>query len=306
MSFAPRLSFFFNAHSDFLEEIAKYRAARRLYAHLMKERFGAKDPKSMMLRFHAQTAGSTLTAQQPGRERGARGACRRWPRCWAARSRCIPMARDEALGLPTEESARLALRTQQIIAYETGVTREPDPLGGSYYIEKLTDEIERGAREYIDRIDALGGTLAAIEKGFIQGEIQNAAYAYQQAVERGETMVVGVNRFQQERASLAAVFRLDPELERQQVERLRELRASRERGIGRTTSCANWNGRPEAPRISCRGFSRRARRLATSAKFRIGCRRCSANTVTAEKNRDVATYRRRLYWDQAMLGRRGR
>jgi methylmalonyl-CoA mutase N-terminal domain/subunit len=224
--FAPRLSFFFNAHSDFFEEIAKYRAGRRLYAHLMKERFGAKNPKSMMLRFHAQTAGSTLTAQQPG-VNVVRVALQALAAVLGGAQSLHTNGADEALGLPTEESARLALRTQQVIAYESGVTREPDPLGGSYYVEKLTDDIERGAREYIERIDALGGTLAAIEKGYIQGEIQNAAYSYQQSVERGETVVVGVNRFQESEHQAPPVFRLDPESERQQVERLRDLRASR-------------------------------------------------------------------------------
>src|SRR6202453_3436133 len=181
-AFAPRLSFFFNAHSDFFEEIAKYRAARRLYAHLMKERFGAKNPKSLMLRFHAQTAGSTLTAQQPG-VNVVRVALQALAAVLGGAQSLHTNGADEALGLPTEESARLALRTQQVIAYESGVTKEPDPLGGSYYVEKLTDDIERGARQYIEQIDALGGTLAAIEKGFVQSEIQNAAYAYQQAVE---------------------------------------------------------------------------------------------------------------------------
>ena len=164
------------------------------------------------------------------------------------------MARDEALGLPTEESARLALRTQQIIAYESGVTQEPDPLGGSYYVEKLTDDIERGAREYIDRIDALGGTLAAIEKGFIQGEIQNAAYAYQQSVERGETVVVGVNRFQQDRASLAASVSSRPRVGAAAsgaAAGTARLARARHRS---TRACAIWNGRPEALRISCRAF----------------------------------------------------
>jgi methylmalonyl-CoA mutase, N-terminal domain len=227
-AFAPRLSFFFNVHNDFLEEIAKLRAARRLYAHLMKERFGAKDPKSMMMRFHAQTAGSTLTAQQPDLN-VVRVALQALAGVLGGTQSLHTNSRDEALGLPTEEAAGLALRTQQIIAYETGVTREPDPLGGSYYIEKLTDDIECGAREYIARIDALGGTLAAIEQGYIQGEIQNAAYAYQQAVERGEKIVVGVNRFRQDEDRHHPMFHLDPELERQQVERLRELRASRDR-----------------------------------------------------------------------------
>ncbi len=227
-AFAPRLSFFFNVHNDFLEEIAKLRAARRLYAHLMKERFGAKDPKSMMMRFHAQTAGSTLTAQQPD-VNVVRVALQALAGVLGGTQSLHTNSRDEALGLPTEDAARLALRTQQIIAYETGVTGEPDPLGGSYYIEKLTDDIERGARGYITRIDGLGGTLAAIEQGYIQGEIQNAAYAYQQAVERGEKIVVGVNRFHQEEVNHHEVFRLDPELERQQVERLGALRASRDR-----------------------------------------------------------------------------
>ncbi len=225
-AFAPRLSFFFTAHSDFLEEIAKYRAARRLYAHLMKDRFGAKNPKSMMLRFHTQTAGSTLTAQQPD-VNVVRVTIQALAAVLGGTQSLHTNGADEALGLPTEDSARLALRTQQIIAYESGVTREPDPLGGSGFIETLTDEIERGARQYLDQIDAMGGTLAAIENGFIQGEIQNAAYAYQQAVERGETIVVGVNRFQQDQAHAPQVFRLDPALERQQIERLRELRSSR-------------------------------------------------------------------------------
>jgi len=226
-AFAPRLSFFFNLHNDFLEEIAKLRAARRLYAHLMKDRFGAKGPKSMMMRFHTQTAGSTLTAQQPDLN-VVRVALQALAGVLGGTQSLHTNSRDEALGLPTEEAAGLALRTQQIIAYETGVTTEPDPLGGSYYIEKLTDDIEQGARDYIAKIDALGGTLAAIEQGYIQGEIQNAAYAYQQAIERGEKIVVGVNRFRQDEAHPHPIFRLDPELERQQIERLRELRASRD------------------------------------------------------------------------------
>ena len=181
--FAPRLSFFFNAHNDFLEEIAKYRAARRLYATIMRDRFGATNPKSMMLRFHTQTAGSTLTAQQPD-VNVVRVALQAMAAVLGGTQSLHTNSRDEALGLPTEESARLALRTQQIIAHETGVTSTPDPLGGSYYIEELTDRIEKGATEYIARIDAMGGTLSAIERGWIQAEIQNAAYDYQQRVER--------------------------------------------------------------------------------------------------------------------------
>jgi len=229
-SFAPRLSFFFNAHNNFLEEIAKYRAARRLWARIMKERFEAKNPKSMMLRFHTQTAGSTLTAQQPD-VNVVRVALQAMEAVLGGTQSLHTNARDEALGLPTEESARLALRTQQIIAHETGVTSVADPFGGSYYIEQLTDQIERDAEAYIERIDSMGGTLAAIEKGYIQSEIQNAAYAYQQAVERNETIVVGVNKFRLEEENPPVTFRMDPALERQQIDRLRELRASRPAAI---------------------------------------------------------------------------
>jgi methylmalonyl-CoA mutase N-terminal domain/subunit len=225
-SFAPRLSFFFNAHNDFLEEIAKYRAARRLYARIMNERFGARNPKSMMLRFHTQTAGSTLTAQQPD-VNVVRVALQAMAAVLGGTQSLHTNGRDEALSLPTEESARLALRTQQIIANETGVTSVADPFGGSVYIEELTDRIEHGAQGYIDRIDSMGGTLAAIESGFIQGEIQNAAYKFQQSVERGETIVVGVNRFQQTEEHPPAMFRMDPAIEATQVERLRAMRVSR-------------------------------------------------------------------------------
>jgi methylmalonyl-CoA mutase N-terminal domain/subunit len=225
-SFAPRLSFFFNAHSDFLEEIAKFRAARRLYAHIMKERFGARNPKSMMMRFHTQTAGSTLTAQQTD-VNAVRVTLQALSAVLGGTQSLHTNSRDEALGLPTEEAARLALRTQQIIAHETGVTNVADPFGGSYCIEGLTDKIESGAQAYIDRIDAMGGTLAAIEKSYIQNEIQSAAYDFARKVERSEAVIVGVNKFRQEEEHAPVVFRVDPEIERQQVERLRELRASR-------------------------------------------------------------------------------
>ena len=227
--FAPRLSFFFNAHNDFLEEIAKYRAARRLYATIMRDRFGATNPKSMMLRFHTQTAGSTLTAQQPD-VNVVRVALQAMAAVLGGTQSLHTNSRDEALGLPTEESARLALRTQQIIAHETGVTNTPDPLGGSYYIEELTDRIEKGATEYIARIDAMGGTLSAIERGWIQAEIQNSAYEYQQRVERGQQIVVGVNKFRQEGERTHATFRIDPDVERQQVARLQALRTRRANG----------------------------------------------------------------------------
>ena len=225
-AFAPRLSFFFNAHNDFLEEIAKYRAARRIYARLMRDRFGARDPRSMMLRFHVQTAGSTLTAQQPD-VNIVRTAFQALAAVLGGAQSLHTNSRDEALGLPTEESARIALRTQQIIAYETGVTNTADPVGGSEHIEALTDLMERGTQEYLDQIASLGGTLRAIETGFIQAEIQNAAYEYQRAVESGERIVVGVNRFQKPGESAPQAFRLDPATERTQIEKLRQLRTSR-------------------------------------------------------------------------------
>jgi methylmalonyl-CoA mutase N-terminal domain/subunit len=225
--FAPQLSFFFNAHNEFLMQIAKFRAARRLWARTMRERFGARDPRSMMLRFHAQTAGSALTAQQPENNL-ARVALQ----CLAAvLGGCQSLhanALDEALALPTEEAALLALRTQQIIAHEMGVANTVDPVGGSYAIEKLTGEIESAAQEYIARIDALGGMLRAIETGYVQQEIQKSAYEYQRAIERGDQIVVGVNRFQSEQGPPIPTLRIDPELERSQVARLHALRSRRD------------------------------------------------------------------------------
>lgn len=224
--FAPRLSFFFNAHSDFLGEIAKFRAARRMYARIMRERFGARDDRSCMLRFHTQTAGSTLTAQQPD-VNVVRTTIEALAAVLGGTQSLHTNSKDEALGLPTEESARLALRTQQVIAYESGVAEAPDPFGGSYYIEDLTDRIEREAMDYIRRIDEMGGTLAAIEAGFIQGEIQRAAYQYQKDVESGRRVVVGVNRFQTEETAAVPVFRVNPAIERARVEQVRALRAGR-------------------------------------------------------------------------------
>jgi methylmalonyl-CoA mutase N-terminal domain/subunit len=224
--FAPRLSFFFNSHNDFLEEIAKFRAARRIYANLMRDRFGARDPRSQMLRFHVQTAGSTLTAQQPD-VNIVRTSLQALAAVLGGAQSLHTNSRDEALSLPTEESARIALRTQQIIAYETGVINTVDPVGGSAAVEALTDSIERGAADYLKRIDEMGGTLRAIETGYIQNEIQNAAYEYQRQIESGERIVVGVNRFQQDNGRGVPAFRLDPALERAQVERLRQVRASR-------------------------------------------------------------------------------
>jgi len=224
-SFAPRLSFFFNSHSDFLEEIAKFRAARRIYAKLMRDRFGARDARSQILRFHVQTAGSTLTAQQPD-VNIVRTALQAMAAVLGGAQSLHTNSRDEALALPTEDSARIALRTQQIIAHETGVTNTVDPVGGSEFIESLTDSIEQGVNDYLKRIADAGGTLRAIETGFIQNEIQSAAYDYQREIESGKRIVVGVNRFQRQE-SATPVFRLDPVLEQAQVESLRQVRASR-------------------------------------------------------------------------------
>src|SRR5579862_9697983 len=225
--FAPRLSFFFNAHNDLLEEIAKYRAARRLWANIMRERFGAKDPRSMMLRFHAQTAGSSLTAQQP-ENNIVRVAIQTLAAVLGGCQSLHANGLDEALALPTEEAAVLALRTQQIIAEETGVTNTIDPFAGSYAIEKLTNEIEAGAVAYIERIDALGGLLRAVEQGFVQAEIHRAAYEYQQRVESGEQVVVGMNRFMSEREKPVPTLRIDEEAGRTQIERVKALRAKRD------------------------------------------------------------------------------
>jgi methylmalonyl-CoA mutase N-terminal domain/subunit len=226
-AFAPRLSFFFNAHSDFLEEIAKFRAARRIYAYLMRDRFGAKDPRSLMLRFHVQTAGSTLTAQQPD-VNIVRTALQAMAAVLGGAQSLHTNSRDEALALPTEESARIALRTQQIIAYESGAPQTIDPLAGSYYVETLTNEIEQRAAEYLGKIEVFGGMLKAIERGFVQQEIQNAAYEYQQQVDTQEAIVVGMNRFEIEEEKPIPIQRIDPALEPKQIERVRALRARRD------------------------------------------------------------------------------
>ena len=226
-SFASQLSFFFNAHNNFLEEVAKFRAARRLWARLMRQRFGAKDPKSWMLRFHTQTGGSTLTAQQP-ENNVIRVTLQALAAVLGGTQSLHTNSRDEALWLPTEDSVRIALRTQQIIAYESGVADTIDPLAGSYLIEHLTDEIEGRAKAYIDKIDALGGALAAIEHGFIQQEIADAAYAYQQAVERSEQIIVGVNQFQAQAERHMERLRIDASIEIEQRRRLAELRRTRD------------------------------------------------------------------------------
>jgi len=231
-----RLSFFFNAHNDFLEEIAKYRAARRLWARIMRDRFGATHPRAQQLRFHTQTAGSTLTAQQPDNNI-VRVAMQALAAVLGGTQSLHCNGRDEALALPTEEAARIALRTQQIIASESGVANTVDPAGGSYEIEAQTDRIEREARVLLDRIDALGGTLAAIESSFIQREIQDAAYRVQQEIDAGTRVVVGVNRYQDSpdagRPGIDTLT-IDPEVEIRQVARVRQVRASRDHGAWRS------------------------------------------------------------------------
>ncbi len=224
--FAPRLSFFFNAHSNFFEEIAKFRAARRIWARLMKERFGAKNPRSMMLRFHTQTAGSTLTAQQPDVNL-MRVAYQALSAVLGGTQSLHTNSRDEALALPSEPSVLLALRTQQVIGYEIGVTDTVDPLGGSYFIEKLTDQVENDILSYIDKIDEIGGAVEAIEKGYIQKEIQASAYRYQKEIESEERVVVGVNRFTISGEQPIDLLKMDPATSQRQVERLKEVRLSR-------------------------------------------------------------------------------
>ncbi len=225
--FAPRLSFFFNAHNNFLEEVAKFRAARRMWAKIMRGQFKAKNPRSLMLRFHTQTAGSTLTAQQP-ENNIVRTAIQAMAAVLGGTQSLHTNSFDEALALPTEQSARIALRTQQIIAYESGAPQTIDPLAGSYYIESLTNEIEKRASEYLGKIEAMGGMLKAIERGYVQQEIQNAAYKYQQAVDQHEAIVVGVNQFQMDDEKAVPLQRIDEALERKQIERLRALRTKRD------------------------------------------------------------------------------
>src|SRR5229473_3548961 len=225
--FAPQLSFFFNAHNDLLEEIAKYRAARRLWARIMSERFRARDARSLLLRFHAQTAGSSLTAQQP-ENNIVRVAIQALAAVLGGCQSLHTNSMDEALALPTEDAALIALRTQQILAQETGVANTTDPVAGSYAIEHLTNEVEKGAVAYIEKIDAMGGMLRAIEAGFVQGEIQKAAYDFQRAVETKEQIVVGVNDFIAEEERGVPTLRMDEDIERSQIARLNALRAKRD------------------------------------------------------------------------------
>ncbi|ALV62937.1 Methylmalonyl-CoA mutase [Thermococcus sp. 2319x1] len=225
--FAPRLSFFFSAHNNFLEEIAKFRAARRLWAKIMKEKFGAKDPRSMLLRFHTQTAGSTLTAQQP-ENNIVRVAIQALAAVLGGTQSLHTNSYDEALSLPTEKSVRIALRTQQIIAYESGVVDTIDPLGGSYYIEWLTDHIEEEAMKYIEKIEAMGGMMKAIERGYIQKEIAESAYKYQKEIEEKKRIIVGVNEFVVDEPIDVEILKVDPSIRDKQIERLKKLRSTRD------------------------------------------------------------------------------
>ncbi|MBW1857987.1 MAG: methylmalonyl-CoA mutase family protein [Deltaproteobacteria bacterium] len=225
--FGPRLSFFFNAHLDFLEEIAKFRAARRLWATIMRDRFKAKDPRSMMMRFHTQTAGCTLTAQQP-KNNIVRVAFQALSAVLGGTQSLHTNSMDEAFALPGEEAVQIALRTQQLIGYESGVADTVDPLGGSYYIEELTEEIFNRAKKYIDKIDEFGGAASAIEQGFIQREIQDSAYRYQREIEKSERVVVGVNKFQVEEESPKDLLRVDPAVRVSQIERLKRLKYERD------------------------------------------------------------------------------
>jgi len=225
--FAGQISFFFNAHNDFLEEVAKFRAARRQWAKIMKERFGARKPRSWMLRFHTQTAGCTLTAQQPDNN-VVRVTLQALAAVLGGTQSLHTNSRDEALSLPTEKSVEIALRTQQIIAHESGVANTIDPLAGSYYVEALTNEIERSAQKHIEKIDGMGGALAAIERGFIQREIQESAYRYQRAVEQGEQIVVGINEFVVQEKTTWRRLKVDPAVRKRQIERLQALRERRD------------------------------------------------------------------------------
>jgi len=225
-SFASRLSFFFNVHNNFFEEIAKFRAARRLWARIMRERFGAKDERSMTMRFHAQTAGSTLTAQQVDNN-VVRVTLQALAAVLGGAQSLHTNSKDEALALPTESSALLALRTQQVIAHESDVADTVDPLGGSYYLESLTGEIEKQALEYLSKIDDLGGAVAAIERGYMQREIQNAAFVYQRQIETKERIIVGVNEFTEAGQAAPDLLRVNPEIEQKQKARLARIRAER-------------------------------------------------------------------------------
>jgi methylmalonyl-CoA mutase N-terminal domain/subunit len=254
--FAPRVAFFFNCHNNFLEEVAKFRAARRMWARIMKERFGAQDPRSMMLRFHTQTAGSSLTAQQP-HNNVVRTTVQALAAVLGGTQSLHTNGFDEALGLPTEQSAQLALRTQQILAEESGVTACADPLGGSYLVESMTDWIESEAQRRIDKIDSMGGMLSAIEQRYPQGEIESSAYEAQRAIEQGSSIVVGVNRYCEEgRGEAPPVLRIDPQGEAAQVARIAAYRAGRDStkaaaALSSLEALARSDGELMSPIVEC-------------------------------------------------------
>ena len=279
-AFAPRLSFFWNAHNNLFEEVAKYRAARRIWARIMTERFGAKDERSKMLRFHTQTGGSTLTAQQP-----ENNIVRVTVQALAAVLGGHPVPAHERLSTkrsdcPTTKAAKIALRTQQIVGYESGVVDTVDPLAGSYFVESLTDEVEEGRWEYIERIDGLGGAVAAIEEGFMQEEIERAAYGYAKAIDDGEKIVIGVNKFTDEEDEPKDVFPIDPALQKTQIARTRSVRAERDQAAvdGRwPTSPRRRRGR----RTSSSPCGRRWRSWRRWARSPMSCGRCSGSTSPA-------------------------
>jgi methylmalonyl-CoA mutase N-terminal domain/subunit len=225
-SFAPRLSFFFNSHNDFFEEIAKFRAARKIWAETMQDRYGAKDERSLKLRFHAQTAGCSLTWQQP-QNNIVRTAVQAMAAVLGGCQSLHTNSLDEAYALPSEHAVTIALRTQQVIAYESGVAAVPDPLGGSYFLEQLTEKVEQGAKDYIRRIDEMGGMINAIERGFPQTEIANSSYEFQRSVEQGESVIVGVNKFTENDTKPIELLQIDASAEKKQVENLRAVKARR-------------------------------------------------------------------------------
>ena len=283
--FGARLSFFFNAHNDFFQEVAKFRAARRLWARVMRERFGATNPKALALRFHAQTGGSTLTAQQP-ENNIVRVAIQALSAIAGGAQSLHTNSFDEALALPTEHAATIALRTQQILANEAGTTATADPLGGSFYVEALTDELEARAWELIERVDELGGAVSAVEQGFVQGEIEAAAYRWQQEVESGERVIVGVNEYVAESEQPIELQSIDPAAERRQLERTAALRAERNADDASRTLAA-VRGRRERHREHARSrCAPRCARTARSARSAACCARSGASTTATARRAD--------------------
>ena len=290
---APRVSFFWNAHNDFFEEIAKFRAARYLWAQITRDEFGCKDPRSQMLRFHTQTGGSTLTAQEPDNN-VVRVALQALAAVLGGTQSLHTNGKDEALALPTAESAKLALRTQQVIAYESGVADVVDPMAGSYYVESLTNELIDRARAIIAEVDALGGSIATIESGWMQARIADSAYAAQQAIERGEQVVVGVNRFAEDSgATSIALQRVDDRVEREQVRAAGSLSRGSRFGRRRSASWQNSAPQREAAKTSCRYSSMRSMPARRSARFATCCARSSAPIARARWLRKDADRPRR-------------